>query len=283
MALTTLQGVIDGLRPAEPLIKPGSGTSTTVPIFGETPWYNTGGWPGGAAVATPGMAGATLTSPVQGQIRLDDPGANETVIAMLRAVTRANTSGVINGLFLIDRLWHNSGIGMTLTTAQTVNSVAWPARDINQSTDGRGVYIAAEVSATAGTGTPTLLMSYTNSDGVSGRTGTNISATGASPSQGRFYQMGLQAGDVGVRSVQSITLSSTWTSGSIALVAFRPIAFIPVQVSLNNAPGRQVTVNDVLSLAAPRVWAGSVLQTVHAVNGMTGSPSLSGLIRLSQG
>jgi hypothetical protein len=41
-----------------------------------------------------------------------------------------------------------------------------------------------------------------------------------------FYEMALQAGDVGVRSIQSFALSASWTSGSFSLVAFRILAEI---------------------------------------------------------
>lgn len=56
-------------------------------------------------------------------------------------------------------------------------------------------------------------------------------ATVASPAIGAVYFIGLQAGDTGVRSVQSLTLSATWTSGTINLVAYRLIAALEIPVA----------------------------------------------------
>lgn len=46
---------------------------------------------------------------------------------------------------------------------------------------------------------PTIAASYTNSDGIPGRTGIGRLENGT------IYRIGLQDGDIGVRSVQSLT------------------------------------------------------------------------------
>jgi len=129
---------------------------------------------------------------------------------------------------LCDRLWHNGGYTITSTSAQNSTTPTWPARDVAGSTNGDGVLLALEVSAATGAGTPTITVGYTNSADTASRTGTNILATSASAIAGSTYLIGLQAGDTGVRSVQSLTLSATWTSGTINLVAYRVLSMLEV-------------------------------------------------------
>ncbi len=65
-------------------------------------------------------------------------------------------------------------------------------------------------------------MSYTNSDGVSGRTAT-ISAFPATCIAGSIIPFLLDTGDNGVQSIQSITLGTTLSSGAFSLIAFRRV------------------------------------------------------------
>lgn len=176
------------------------------------------GRPPAATAPTPGLGGVALTS-YTNSLLFTNPSSGNTYVARLQA--SAPQGGT---LLLCDRLWHNSGFTITSTSAQTVNSVAWPARDVAGSTNGEEVYIGVEVSTATGAGVPTLTMSYTNSAGTASRTGTNIVATVATSAAGTFYPLGLNAADTGVRSVQTFTLSATWTSGTIHLVAYRVLA-----------------------------------------------------------
>ena len=61
------------------------------------------------------------------------------------------SSATAGAIVLVDRIWHNSGLSATITTSQTVNSNAWPARDDNESTNGEGVLVGMEVHAATGT------------------------------------------------------------------------------------------------------------------------------------
>lgn len=129
-------------------------------------------------------------------------------------------------VLLCDRLWHNSGIVVTTTTAQTINSVAWPARDKNGSTNGAGVYIGLEISTATGAGASVISISYTNQDGTAGKTGTATPLYAASSIAGSFYRFNLAAGDTGVRSIQTYTSTVSMTSGVVHLVAYRVLASI---------------------------------------------------------
>lgn len=216
MAFTDFDSVALGGRPAREFGK--AATPTLVAGRPHSLFYLAGN-PGAAAAPTPGLAGAALTA-YAGQLPYTNPTSGlECRLARLQA-----GATIAGQLLLCDRLWHNSGFTITSTSAQTVNSVAFPARDDNGSTDGVGVLVGVEVSAATGAGTPTLTLGYTNSGNTAGRTATNYIATAATSAIGAFYPIGLQGSDGGVRSIQTLTLSATWTSGTIHLVAYRVLA-----------------------------------------------------------
>lgn len=223
MAITTVDGAIAGMRQPEQILKVGATMEAAGVMY--SPFYVTGR-PGAADAPSPGLAGAALTT-YAGQIPFTNPGAGNSYLARL-----AVNSTVTGTLLLCDRLWHNSGITITQTTAHTVNSVTWPARDINGSTDGTGVYVGIEASAAIGGGAVTnTTLNYTNSTNTGGaRTGT-MASWPASATAGTFVPFQLAAGDVGVRSIQGLTLGTTYTSGTIHLVAYRVLAQVGCSVA----------------------------------------------------
>lgn len=188
------------------------------------------GNPGAFVIGTPGLAGrvtdgTTTTDAGCLPFRNAASGANY--------LTDYNVCASVAGHhFLYDVLWVNSGIVVTTTTAQTINSIAFPARDINGSTNGEGINIGILVTtATTNAGAITnTTMSYTNSDGVAGRTATMASYP-ATAVIGTFVPFQLQAGDRGVRSIQSVTLGTTRTAGALSLIAYRQIINRPVIVA----------------------------------------------------
>lgn len=186
-------------------------------------WGKDVGYPGAWAPGTPGLAGRAMTTTEAGALPYKDATVGANYLAAFSV-----TASVACQAFLADMLWVNSGIVVTTTTAQTINSVAFPARDKNGSSDGGDVQVGILVTtATTNAGAITnTTLSYTNSAGVAGRTGT-ITAVGGFPATGvigTLVPFELAAGDVGVRSIQSITLGTSYGGGAISLVAFRKIA-----------------------------------------------------------
>jgi len=244
MAITTFDGIVAGFKP--PIAFGKAATPTLVAGRPHSLFYLAGN-PGAATAPTPGIAGAALTS-YAGQLRFDNPGgaANAYLAKLLGQATIAGT------LLLCDRLWHNSGINITSTSPQTINSVAFPARDNAGTSNGDGIIVGVEVSAATGSGTPTLTLGYTNEVNTASRTATNIQPTVASSAIGAFYQIGLQSGDNGVRSIQTFTLSATWTSGTIHLVAYRILGEVVI-------PGAWISgVSDVFDLCMPLCYSNTV-------------------------
>lgn len=252
MAITTLDGALAGMRP--PFFFAKAVTATLVAGRPASLW-SLAGAPGAGAFDTT-LNGVTLSSTSTipaGAIPHYDPAAGNSYLGRFTAAAT-----IAGRVLLLDRLWHNGGFTITSTAAQSITSPTWPSRcptsgtNDTPATAGYGVMLAVEVSAATGAGTPTITISYTNSAGTAGRTATNIIATVASSAIGATYFIGLQAGDVGVRSVQSLTLSATWTSGTINLVAYRILA------DLELAGAFVPNALDALTSGFPRIYDGTV-------------------------
>ena len=243
MAITTVDGALAGMRPPEYFAKALTGTLVAGRPM-SLDWL--AGMPGAMAAPAPGLAGAALTY-YAGQIPVPAASGN-THLARFSGVSSAQ-GGI---LMLCDRLWHNSGLVVTTTTAQTVNSAPWPARDKNGFSAGNGVYIGLEIVTATGAGVATPTISYTDSQVNAGNTGTMQVAYAASSIAGTFYPFTLAAGDTGVQSIQTCTLGVSMTSGSISLVAYRPLAMIEL------AAGGIPNAIDALTSGLPRLYDNTV-------------------------
>ena len=281
MAIATLDAAVSGSRPPVAINKALTGTMVTGRPHS---LWTIGGNPGAGAAAANTAGGVIPTNATAGALSHTNPsGLNAYLLDWLAvSSTQAGT------LLLCDRLLHiqgNSGgtaIDETLTTSQTINSTTLPSRcptsgaDDAPSTNGYGIYAGVEVVTATGAGTPTLTLGYTNSAGTAGRTATNTDATVASSIAGTFYRIGLQAGDVGVRSIQTYQQSATWTSGQLNLVLYRVIK--AVALSASNVP----TMLDWISGGGPRIYDNSCLFFIYIPSG-TASTLISGLYTETHG
>lgn len=195
------------------------------------------GFPGAWAVGTPGLSGRTTngtSSTDAGCIPIQNPSSGANYITKFEL-----GSSVAHFFTLFDVLWVNSGTVVTTTTAQTINSVTLPARDINGTTNGEGCMIGLLFTG-ASTNAAVInnsTVGYTNSGGTNTRTATLSSLVGAqipaTPVAGTVVWFSLQAGDTGVQSIQSLTLGTSLVTGSVSLIIARPIA--TASVTLANA------------------------------------------------
>ena len=251
MAVTTLDLYVAGLLPPESFMK----TSATTEAAGvlHSLLYSVGR-PGAAAVPSPGVNGAALTS-YAGQIPFPAAVGGEN-----QYLAGFNATGNITGtLILADRLWHNSGLTVTTTTAQAITSGAMPARDNNGATNGDGLLVGIEVSTatTNGAAVTNTTLDYTDSDNNASQTATIPSTMpgGGFPATavaGTFVPFQLAAGDKGVRSIQGVTLGTSYGAGAIHLVVYRPLAAI--QIGLAGVGGNQ----DLVSCGMPRLYDSTV-------------------------
>lgn len=268
MAITTLDGVISGMRPPEEIFKIGV-TMQSAGIWHSTFYQN--GRPGAAAAPTVSVTGAALST-YAGQVPWSDPVSGNTYLARFEASPQ-NAGAAM----LADRLWHNAGLTVTVLTSQSVNSAAFPARDRDGSTNGENVLVAMEVTGTLGNaaGITNCTMVYTNSAGTGSRTAT-LAIIPTTAQAGTFLPFALQAGDTGVRSVQTIALNTSLVSGSISLVAYRQVAMVP-------CPQENVgAAVDAISSGFPRLYNGSVL-FVCWLPSVTAPTNLSGQVIVTQG
>jgi hypothetical protein len=133
---------------------------------------------------------------------------------------------------LLDVLWGISGIPYTGSTYD-INSTAVP---LTRSTNGIGnqiMFVMQTSNSTAVNTTATI--TYTNSNGTTGRTSTGIvmstlaRAHNIRPIGQPFCN--LQAGDVGVKSIEKISFNATVASGSCQIFIVKPILTVPLIAS----------------------------------------------------
>lgn len=197
-------------------------------------WYcsaKDAGFPGAWSPGSPGVNGRNTdgtTSADFGCIPIKNPAVGANFLTGLEMAAGVNHTHQI-----FDVLWVNTALVITTTTAQTITMAgALPARDINGTTNGEGCMIALLCTAAVGLAAvaSNATVSYTNSDGTAGRTATLSAIVGsqapATPVIGTLIWFNLQAGDKGVRSIQSITLNTSWVSGTISLMITRDLATI---------------------------------------------------------
>jgi hypothetical protein len=275
MTISTLDGVVAGFKQTQYFAKKSAaGVTTRVLSF-----MPAEGIPGKSVVPTSGLngGGALLTS-YPGQIPFTNPsGSDKSYLARFSVAGREKI-----GLILCDRIWHNSGFDVTLgntTQSFTVGGTPCPdfTRDINNGTVsakyGEGVYVGMEYYAPMNSAT-TITVTYTNSDGVSGKTGT-IGSLNTSMTTGNFEIMGLAAGDTGVRSIQSALISTAAASGSVSFVAFRPIALIGLQI------GNTSSAIDALTSGFPELYNNTV--PFLLAGSESAGPSIQGTFAVTQG
>jgi hypothetical protein len=174
-------------------------------------------------------------------------------------------------LMLVDMQGYYPGINMNVGTAQTL--VGSPTL---RYTDGVGVRPYLVVTATTGATAHNLSLSYTNSAGTAGRAlPVTVSATAsaitphithsgtAANNYGPFLP--LAGGDLGVRSVQTITLSAASGAGTAALVLARPILQLPI-TTVSILSERDL-VNQLPSM--PRIMDGACLTWLYFAGAAT--------------
>jgi hypothetical protein len=239
--------------------------------FWHSLWYDVG-FPGPGAAPSSGLNGGALSSDptmVTGQIPFTKAAAGN-VKRLGRFEAGCDRTGVVH---LFDRLWANSGFTITQTTEHAITPVAAPARDANGNADGEGVIAAIECSVALGNGAVTnTTLKYTNSEGVALRTGT-IASFPATAAKGTLVPFQLQAGDRGVRSIQGLTLGTTYVSGTIHLVLLRHLASLPI---LAAGEHREKTWDQ---LGIPRLYDGSVPFLAWGARDATGINIIGGNVQ----
>lgn len=261
MAITTLDGAISGAQPRVPYLKAGISMASVGGTRAWNPRY-ANGLPGPAPAPSAGINGAAITGPGSQILRANPATGNAYVMGL---DINSTTSGM---LWLIDRMWENSGLSTTLLTAQAITPAALPPRDRTGTTSGVDVMAAIEWLTTGGAGVPGVTLTYTDQTGATGKTATFTGV--ASPPVGTFEIFAPAAASGGVRAPTSFIQSATRTSGTMSLVLFRVLAAVPC--SLANV-GSAI---NFLTGGAQRVFNDSCLEPIWFPSTTTGITMFGG-------
>lgn len=227
-------------------------------------WYSTG-FPD--AGATPGSAGfgTTYVNTAGGIVLPNRSPATKHLLYY--GATSAQSSSI--GLY--DRL---VGVGNIQTLGVGVKPVNTPALPRYTGSDSVGVQAWMEV--TTGGGRPTVRMSsYTNQDGVAGRSGPAFQFPDSSSIASSLVgPLPMQSGDTGVRSVEQVTVDATGTSVIVNLILLRWIG-TPVWSLTTTYNDRDHTLQ---GPRLPRIYDGATL--VPVMRGTGFSAGIHGLLQV---
>ena len=231
-------------------------------------WGCGGGMPSVGAFNS-SLNGAVLTNVTQGGLRYTNAVSASYLLKLAASSSQTGT------LMLYDRIWQNGGIGITTTTAQSITTPTIP-RDIANSNNGAGLIVGMEMSATSTNGTVTnTTLAYTGDDGNTGTA--TIASYIASATANTFVPFAYDAtkNHNGIRAISSLTLGTTYTTGTANLAIIRPIAIVNVTTA------GLVYSADLATSGFPQIFSGSVLGMMW-MSPNTTAPSIDGLMVITQ-
>lgn len=271
MAITTQDGLISALGAAQRLIV---NKASVTSVAGRT----TSVW---SAVGQPGVGSVTLGQAAAGAVPLDsdtgflgvtNPGSGNSYLGGVRGISAA--TGLI-AIFDVLWIWGSGGSGWAVTTT-TAQSTTAPAALTRPDANGTNTEAWLWILATMGAGAATPVLSYTNSAGTASRTTTALSPLYAAASIiGSMYNLPLQAGDNGVKTVQSLTLTTSMTSGTAAIIIARRVAELPCTANVGFT-------YDALDLGMPQIYNDAAMMVAMVPNSTVTGPTVLS-ISLAQG
>lgn len=272
MAISTRDGLISALGGAQRLLV-NKASLTSVAGQPHDLW-SAAGQPGvGSVTIGQAAAGAVPTSSDTGALGFTNPGAGNSYIAGVSGICAAT------GLIVIyDLLWRwgsgGSGWSVTTTTAQNTTT---PAALTRPDANGTNTEAWLTVLAAMGAGAAAPVIGYTNSAGTGSRTSSSTMTPAYSSAAivGRKFNFPLQAGDNGVKSVQSLTLTTSMTSGTASVDIIRRIAEIPCTANGGFS-------YDALDLGMPRVYDSACLGIMFIPNSTATGPTVLS-VKIAQG
>jgi hypothetical protein len=278
MAIASLDQYIAAAKQRIPIIKTASRTSVALIPFSV---FDLAGNPGAGTLAgTSTAAGVVPTDATAGCPIINAFGGGAGYI------TKAEIyNSVISRIQAWDLLFKAGAYaftaGTTSLSAQPAISSRCPDYPGSGTVFGNGIEIWIEVSTAFTTGTAwQVQVTYTNSAGTAGRTSIISAAQAAAAlTQGKMFQLALQAGDSGVQKIESVIVTNggtAMTAGNFNVLILRPLfqARIPV--------ANQAVILDLLGVGMPIIYTDSALIiTVQADSTSTGLPDV--LIEIANG
>lgn len=160
-------------------------------------------------------------------------GGATGVISRLRWSKDITATAGTSRARVVDYIWNGAA---TLSALATINFTTFPTASVlSRSTTGNGDgneiwFLASPATAPVASAT-TLTVTYTNSAGVGGRTTGTVTILAGNWTQ----PLPLQAGDTGVRSIETVVVggtADTSTGGRVALI--RRIAEFPMSTAITS-------------------------------------------------
>lgn len=260
MPLTSVDAII--AAPKQHVSSIRTASRTTVSAF----WFSTldlAGSPGAGVLAgTSTTTGVVPTDMTAGFPPINDFAGGGGVEGRIEQVSFSTTNAC--RMRLSDLLWKGGAYAFNAAVSgQTPTSFA---SRVQGGTNFGGLEIWYE-QVTAGTGIPSVNVTYINQDGVAGRS-TGVVVAPAAMIVGRCMQLPLQAGDSGVQGVTGVT-ATVATGGTFNILVTRPLW--RGRVLFNNDGGT----HGPLETGRPLIFADSAVMLQVATDGTTsGTPEV---------
>lgn len=224
------------------------------------------------ASGNPGAGSNPNTTP--GNAHDDEAGSiffADTSPDQKHIVTLGAVSSVACTLMVYDRL---VSVNQSIATSgdKTINSTALP-----RYTTGLGVLPFVEYTVASSAAGIYSLSSYTNEAGTGSRAGATVTPPAAAMNAGSMFYMPIQAGDKGVRSVETLNVNTAATGATVNVVLCKPLAYL--SLPLNTWVERDL----VLELTSlPRAFDGASLGLAYLAT-LTTTPTIWGQVRIAYG
>lgn len=193
-----------------------------------TSWAYTGIPSAGAWMGAGGAAAATLVtcdSSSTGALAIVSPTSASATNPYVASAGAMPTTSVLGTLMLVDRI---ADTGALTTAAGGTCTLTMPGGGWARYTDGVGVFAFVEaLSSVPGAGS-VVSLNYTNTGSTAGRISSSATTVATQHrvfgSSGPF--MALQGADSGIKSIESISVTSVAAS-NIAVVVYKPLLIVP--------------------------------------------------------
>lgn len=244
MAITTLDGVIAAAKQRILMQKTATRTAVAAVPFSV---FDLAGSPGAGTLA--GVSTTTGTVPTDATAGC--PTINAFGAGATGYISRIEGSNTVScRITLYDMLWKGGAYAFNASTSG--NSPTSYSSRVPGGTDYTGLEIWYE-QVTAGTGIPSVNVSYNNQSGAASTTG--VVSLGSAHILGRMTQIPLAAGDTGVQGITGVT-ATVATVGTFNLLVMRPLGEIRIRVANDGI------VQDLLTTGMPEVFADSALRFI---------------------
>lgn len=228
-AITTYDGIINGRANGKGQdVMFYASSQTSVAVSWHSIIRSTTKFPAGtfAPAAIPGGTAVNRATTGALSLGLTNPGGTDKKYLLTVGYTSAST---LNMLIFADILMAAASINANVATAQTVNSTALTRYT---GTAAAGNLLTFEVTTALGATASNLTATYTNEAGTGSRS-TGAVAMTTSAIVGRLQPaalgpfMQLQAGDIGVRSIETVQFSAAMGAGVLNVYLYHPLHFLP--------------------------------------------------------